>query len=331
MPRLGEIPQGFPQLRWPQLALGDLRMLGGYALTLAVLGSIDSLLTSLVADNITRTQHNSDRELIGQGLGNMGAALLGGLPGAGATMRTVTNVQAGGRTPLSGVVHSLVLLVVTLGAGGLASVIPMAVLAGILVNVGIEIIDWNFLRRAPRLSARATALMWLVLLLTIFWDLVTAVVVGVFVANVLTIKGLTTALERKTQRFEGGHHYDNLNEEEQGLLEHLGSDVVLLSLQGPLSFGASRYLTQLLNVSAAYRTILLDLSAVSYLGVTASLAIDSLCRDAGKQGRQVVIAVADPLQRERLKRLQLERTCPVRFLRGRREALDLLAAEAVSG
>ncbi len=331
LPRLGEIPQGFPQLRWPQLAFGDLRMLGGYALTLAVLGSIDSLLTSLVADNITRTQHNSDRELIGQGLGNMGAALLGGLPGAGATMRTVTNVQAGGRTPLSGVVHSLVLLVVTLGAGGLASVIPMAVLAGILVNVGIEIIDWNFLRRAPRLSARATALMWLVLLLTIFWDLVTAVVVGVFVANVLTIKGLTTALERKTQRFEGGHHYDNLNEEEQGLLEHLGSDVVLLSLQGPLSFGASRYLTQLLNVSAAYRTILLDLSAVSYLGVTASLAIDSLCRDAGKQGRQVVIAVADPLQRERLKRLQLERSCPVRFLRGRREALDLLAAEAVSG
>ena len=92
-------------------------MLGGYALTLAVLGSIDSLLTSLVADNITRTQHNSDRELIGQGLGNMGVALLGGLPGAGATMRTVTNVQAGGRTPLSGVVHSLVLLVVTSALG----------------------------------------------------------------------------------------------------------------------------------------------------------------------------------------------------------------------
>jgi SulP family sulfate permease len=206
----------------------------------------------------------------------------------------------------------------------------MAVLAGILVNVGIEIVDWNFLRRAPRLSARATALMWLVLLLTIFWDLVTAVVVGVFVANVLTIKGLTTALERKTQRFEGGHRYDNLNDEEQGLLERLGTDVVLLSLQGPLSFGASRYLTQLLNVSAAYRTILLDLSAVSYLGVTASLAIDSLCRDAGNQGRQVVIAVVDPLQRERLKRLQLERSCPVRFLRGRREALDLLSAEAAS-
>jgi len=246
-------------------------------------------------------------------------------------MRTVTNVQAGGRTPLSGVVHSLVLLVVTLGAGGLASVIPMAVLAGILVNVGIELVDWNFLRRAPRLSARATALMWLVLLLTIFWALVTAVVVGVFVANVLTIKGLATALERKTQRFEGGVHYDNLNAEEQGLLQHLGSDVVLLSLQGPLSFGASRYLTQLLNVSAAYRTILLDLSAVSYLGVTASLAIDSLCRDAGKQGRQVVIAVADPIQCERLKRLQLERTCPVRFLSGRREALDLLSLEAAQG
>ena len=92
VPRLGAIPQGWPQLRWPQLNLGDLRLVGGYAITLVVLGSIDSLLTSLVADNITRTQHRSDRELVGQGIGNMAAALVGGLPGAGATMRTVTNV-----------------------------------------------------------------------------------------------------------------------------------------------------------------------------------------------------------------------------------------------
>ena len=328
LPRLGDIPQGIPQLSWPQLNLGDIRVLGGFAITLAVLGSIDSLLTSLVADNITRTQHNSDRELIGQGVGNMAAALLGGLPGAGATMRTVTNVQAGGRTPLSGVVHSLVLLVVTLGAGGLASVIPLAVLGGILVNVGLEIIDWNFLRNAPRLSFRATALMWLVLLLTIFWDLVTAVVVGVFIANVLTIKGQAEALARKTQRFEGGQHYDTLDQQEQNLLAQLGSDVVLLSLQGPLSFGASRYLTQLLTSSAAYRTILLDLGSVTHLGVTASMAIDSLCRDAAQQGRQVVICVSDPEQQERLERLHLQRIQRVRFFRQRRVALELLCSEA---
>ena len=328
LPRLGDIPQGIPELSWPQLHLGDIRVLGGFAITLAVLGSIDSLLTSLVADNITRTQHNSDRELIGQGVGNMAAALLGGLPGAGATMRTVTNVQAGGRTPLSGVVHSLVLLVVPLGAGGLASVIPLAVLGGILVNVGLEIIDWNFLRNAPRLSFRATALMWLVLLLTIFWDLVTAVVVGVFIANVLTIKGQAEALARKTQRFEGGQHYDTLDQQEQNLLAQLGSDVVLLSLQGPLSFGASRYLTQLLTSSAAYRTILLDLGSVTHLGVTASMAIDSLCRDAAQQGRQVVIRVSDPEQQERLERLHLQRIQRVRFFRQRRLALELLCSEA---
>jgi SulP family sulfate permease len=328
LPRLGEIPQGLPELRWPQLGIGDVRVLGGYALTLAVLGSIDSLLTSLVADNITRTQHDSDRELIGQGLGNMAAALLGGLPGAGATMRTVTNVQAGGRTPLSGIVHSLVLLVVTLGAGGLASVIPLAVLGGILVNVGIEIVDWNFLRRAPRLSVMATALMWLVLLLTIFWDLVTAVVVGVFIANVLTIKGQAEALERKTRRFEGGRHYEDLDGQEQALLQQLGSDVVLLSLQGPLSFGASRYLTQLLTVSAVYRTMLLDLGAVTNLDVTAALAIDSLCRDAAKQGRQVLIAITDHEQRQRIERLQLDRNSAVRCVNSRREALNLLCSEA---
>ncbi|MFY9251043.1 MAG: SulP family inorganic anion transporter, partial [Vulcanococcus sp.] len=196
IPRLGAIPQGLPTLRWPQLRFDDLRLLGGYAITLAVLGSIDSLLTSLVADNITRTQHRSDRELIGQGIGNMAAALVGGLPGAGATMRTVTNVQAGGRTPLSGMVHSLALLIVTLGAGSFASEIPLAVLGGILLHVGLEIVDWSFLKRAPRLSWKATGLMWLVLLLTVFWDLVTAVVIGVSLANVITIKDQADALQK---------------------------------------------------------------------------------------------------------------------------------------
>ncbi|MEB3321869.1 MAG: SulP family inorganic anion transporter, partial [Synechococcaceae cyanobacterium] len=323
LPRLGAIPQGWPELRWPQLRLADLRLLGGYALTLAVLGSIDSLLTSLVADNITRTQHDSDRELIGQGIGNMATSLLGGIPGAGATMRTVTNVQAGGRTPLSGMVHAVVLLAITLGAGGQAAVIPLAVLAGILVHIGIEIIDWNFIRRAPLLSPRAAGLMWLVLLLTVFWDLVTAVVIGVFLANVLTIKGQAEALARTSRRLEGGtDHAEALEPRERELLERAGDSVMLLGLSGPLSFGASRYLTQLLSTAAGYATLILDLTAVTHLGVTASLAIDALCRDATRQQRHVVIAVPTPRQRERLERLGLGRTDGVRFTASRLEALE---------
>jgi SulP family sulfate permease len=327
IPRLGAIPQGLPTLRWPQLRFDDLRLLGGYAITLAVLGSIDSLLTSLVADNITRTQHRSDRELIGQGIGNMAAALVGGLPGAGATMRTVTNVQAGGRTPLSGMVHSLALLIVTLGAGSFASEIPLAVLGGILLHVGLEIVDWSFLKRAPRLSWKATGLMWLVLLLTVFWDLVTAVVIGVSLANVITIKDQADALQKASRRITGGDGDPDdpspvrLNAEEQVLLREAGSEVALLSLAGPLSFGASRYLTQLLQESSAYATLILDLAAVSHLGVTASLAIDAVCRDATRQGRRVIIAVPQERYRERLRRLAITRFIGVELCLNRQEAL----------
>lgn len=336
LPRLGQIPQGWPSLQWPQLQLQDLRLVGGFALTLAVLGSIDSLLTSLVADNITRTQHDSDRELIGQGIGNMAAALLGGLPGAGATMRTVTNVQAGGRTPLSGMVHALVLLAITLGAGRLAAAVPLAVLGGILLHVGLEIIDWNFLRRAPQLSLRATGLMWLVLVLTVLWDLVTAVAIGVFIANMLTIKGQAEALQRSSRRLPGGPAADagsagatgdtRLTAEEQALLQRAGSSALLISLRGPLSFGASRYLTQLLSDSAAYSTLVLDLAEVTHLGVTASLAIDALCRDATQQGRRVLIAVAEPEQRQRLERLGLSGNGGVAFRGSRLAALEAISA-----
>ena len=325
LPRLGAIPQGLPTLRWPELRFDDLRLLGGYAITLAVLGSIDSLLTSLVADNITRTQHRSDRELIGQGLGNMAAALVGGLPGAGATMRTVTNVQAGGRTPLSGMVHSLALLIVTLGAGPFAAGIPLAVLGGILLHVGLEIVDWSFLKRAPRLSWKATGLMWLVLLLTVFWDLVTAVVIGVSLANVITIKDQADALQKSSQRIAGGDEDPNalkLAGEEQALLREAGGELALLNLAGPLSFGASRYLTQLLQESAAYATLILDLTAVSHLGVTASLAIDAVCRDATRQGRRVILAVPQERYRERLGRLAITRFIGVEICLTRLEALQ---------
>jgi len=274
-------------------------------LTLAVLGSIDSLLTSLVADNITRSQHDSDQELIGQGIGNMASALLGGLPGAGATMRTVTNVQAGGRTRLSGMVHALVLLLFTLGAGSLASPIPHAVLAGILLKVGLEIIDWSFMARAPLLSLRSTGLMWLVLLLTVFWDLITAVVVGVFLANILTIKR-HSELQRQAMRARsgGGDHHD-LIPEEQELLRQAGDQLLLLQLSGPLSFGASKYLTQLLRSRTNFHTLVLDLSEVPLLGVTAALAIEAICFDCRDQKRQVYIVTATDQPRERLHRLKV--------------------------
>ena len=188
--RIGTIPEGGLRLVMPNFSqhLPELVKAG---LVLALLGAIDSLLTSLVADNITQTNHDSNRELIGQGVANTAAGFLSGLPGAGATMRTVINIKSGGQTPISGMTHSIVLLMVLVGAGSLASEIPTALLAGILIKVGLDIIDWGFLLRAHRLSIKTAALMYGVLLMTVFWDLIWGVLVGMFVANLLTVDSMT--------------------------------------------------------------------------------------------------------------------------------------------
>ena len=177
-PVLGEIPTGLPHLHLPSISLEAVPGIVNSALALALLGSIDSLLTSLIADNVTQNHHDSDRELIGQGICNTIAGAFGAIPGAGATMRTVVNVRSGGRTPLSGVLHALVLLAVVLGLGGLAENIPHAVLAGILIKVGIDIIDWSYLRRLRDAPRAGMVFMLVVLLLTVFVDLITAVAVA---------------------------------------------------------------------------------------------------------------------------------------------------------
>ena len=291
VPRIGEIPRGIPAFSMPNWDehLGVLVQAG---LVLAVLGAIDSLLTSLVADNISQTRHNSDRELIGQGIGNTCAGFLNGLPGAGATMRTVINVKSGGSTPISGMVHSIVLLIVLVGAGPLAAEIPTALLAGILIKVGLDIIDWGFLLRAHRLSIKTAVVMYGVLLMTVFWDLISAVLVGVFVANLLTIDSLTQAqlegmdadnrlIGEDAQFEQSGQQYSNLATngeaplpaEEQDLFDRCGGEVMMFRLRGPLSFGAAKGITDRVGLVRNYKVLILDITDVPRLGVTATLEI----------------------------------------------------------
>lgn len=325
LPRLGPMASGLPQLAWPRLPLGDLQLVISGAITLALLGSLDTLLTSLVADNLTRTQHDSDRELIGQGIGNIGAALVGGLPGAGATMRTVVNGQAGGRTRLSGITHAVVLLLICLGAGALASPIPLALLAGILLKVGLDIIDWSFLLRAPRLSLRTTALMWLVLLLTVFWDLITAVLVGMFLANLFSLQRQNEQQQRAARSMRGGTEQEELQmltPTEQELFRKAGDQLLLLQLSGPLSFGAGKFLTQKLNAIAAFHTLILDLGDVPLLGVTAALAIETICLDSHQQGRNVAIVVEADQPLARLERMGVPLIQGVSILATRQAALQ---------
>ena len=185
---IGDVPTGLPDLQIPVFDVGFLLSSLTPALVLALLGSIDSLLTSLIADTLTRTRHNANRELVGQGIGNTVAGFIGGLPGAGATLGTVINIRSGGRTPFSGVVRAGVLLALVLGLGRYVTEIPHAVLAGILIKVGWDIIDWRLIKRAHRIQRDHLIVMVITLALTVFLDLVTAIAIGLIAAGMVAAR-----------------------------------------------------------------------------------------------------------------------------------------------
>ena len=297
LPRIGSIPAGGLSFNSPNWRT-DLPLLLRAGMVLAVLGSIDSLLTSLVADNISQSRHLSNRELVGQGIANSVSGLFSGLPGAGATMRTVINIRSGGKTPLSGMTHSVVLLILLLGAGPLAEGIPTALLAGILIKVGLDIIDWGFLLRAHRLSFKTALVMWGVLLMTVFWDLIGAVLVGMFVANLLTIESLTNH-QLGNMNTATGH----LTEKEQNLLKCCGDDLLLFRMKGPLSFGAAKGISERMMLIKQYRILLLDITEVPHLGITASLAIERMPNEAKRHRRTVIVTGASGKVKQRLAQL----------------------------
>ena len=308
--RIGEIPRGVPSLDLPSFNQ-YFPIIFKAGLVLAVLGAIDSLLTSLVADNISQTKHNSDRELIGQGIGNAVAGLFSGLPGAGATMRTVINVKSGGSTPLSGMVHSIVLLIVLVGAGPLAEKIPTALLAGILIKVGLDIIDWGFLLRAHKLSLKTSVVMYGVLLMTVFWDLIWAVLVGVFIANMLTIDSITETqlegMEEDNPLLTGNNQGQNtLPADEKALLDRCSGQVMLFRLKGPLSFGAAKGISDRMNLVRNYKILILDITDVPRLGVTATLAIEDMMQEAKNNSRKAFVAGANEKVRERLSKFGVD-------------------------
>lgn len=286
---IGDVPSGFPVPHWPVFTLDVMGELLYAATLLAVLGAIDSLLTSLVADNLTKEHHDSDKELIGQGIGNAVAGVFGGLPGAGATMRTVVNIRAGGKTGYSGAIHSLTLLVIMLGAGQYASHVPLAVLAGILIKVGIDIIDWPFFSRLTKLPANTVGLMMIVLLLTVFVDLITAVLVGVFISNLITIERLTSIQLDNVRLTDGATAKRNGRPVEEQQLESYQGAAVLLRLEGPLSFGVGRGLRQRLEGHESYRLMIIDLTGAHLVGTSTAMILDELIRAELASGREVLV------------------------------------------
>jgi SulP family sulfate permease len=289
---------------------------------LGMLGCIDTLLTAVIADSLTRTEHKSDKELIGQGIGNIVSGICGGLPGAGATMGTVVNIQTGATSALSGLTRALVLLVVVLGAARLTEPIPMAVLAGIALKVGIDILDWSFLKRSHQVSLKGSVIMYGVLLLTVFVDLIVAVGVGVFIANILTIERLSNLQSKEVKLITDTDDDVRLSAEQKQLLDKGNGRVLLFYLSGPMIFGLSKAIAREHNAMKEADALVMDLSDVPLLGVTASLAIENAIRDAHDKGLQVYIVGASEKIQSRLKKLGLfDLVNPAHILSDRTEAL----------
>ena len=265
-------------------------------LTLAGLGSIDTLLTSVVADNITKTKHNSNKELIGQGIGNLISGLFCGISGAGATMRTVVNVKSGGRTQISGMVHSIFLLAILLGLGGLVRYVPLSVLAGILITVGWGIIDFKGFRDLLKIPKADASVLLIVFGLTVLVDLLTAVGIGMVIACVLFMK-------RASDLVEGGYSSSimtNFDKEspwadEGGIPDSLKDRIYIQRLNGPIFFGTITKFQSVMNdVPADAKIVIIRMRLVSFMDQSGLYAMETAIKEIQSHGAMVLMTIIQP-------------------------------------
>ncbi|CZE48920.1 SulP family inorganic anion transporter [Campylobacter geochelonis] len=260
---IGTIPVGFPDFVVPNFDFSKLGIITIYALMLAVLGSIDSLLTSLVADSITKTKHNSNQELIGQGIGNAFVGFFGAIPGAGATMRTVVNIKSGGTNKLSGVTHSVFLLLVVLVFAPIVSFIPIPVLSAILIKVGIDILDYRMLKRLNTAPKADLIVMISVFFLTVFLDLIVAVLVGVVISCIFLIYSITK---------QSGIVLDN--HAKQGVLGL--DDTRVFSINGAFFFGSTAKIIEGIQATNSAKFIIIDCLKVPFIDLSAIYALEEI-------------------------------------------------------
>ena len=326
---IGDIPSGLPL---PFFANANISLSGIDwltvlkaslipGLTLAGLGSIDTLLTSVVADNITKTKHNSNKELIGQGIGNAIAGLFCGLPGAGATMRTVVNVKSGGRTQISGMVHALLLLAILLGLGGLVKYVPLSVLAGILITVGWGIIDFKGFKDLLRIPRADAVVLVVVFLVTVFVDLLTAVGIGMVIACVLFMKRasdlveggyssttMTSADLHKGLPNPGEANFDKTKpwQDEGGITEEMRQHIYIQRLNGPIFFGTINKFKEVMeDVPDHAKVVIIRMKLVSFMDQSGLYAMETAIKDLQARGILVLMTIIQPQPMYMLKTLHV--------------------------
>lgn len=304
--RIGEIPSGLPSIVLPYFSAEMFTTMVIDALVLGTLGCIDTLLTAVIGDSLTRKEHDSDKELRGQGIANMISGLFGALPGAGATMGTVTNIQVGARSPVSGIVRALVLALVVLVAGELTAPIPMTVLAGIAVYVGFNILDWSFIQRAHKVSLQGMAVMYGVMLLTVFVDLIAAVGLGVFISNIIIIEKLSRVQSRQVKAISDADDNDvPLTSNERTILNKANGKVLFFYLSGPMIFSVSKAISRQHARISDYQVMILDLTDVPMIDVTVGLALENAIKDALDVNCEVFLLCPNRLTLRQLEKINV--------------------------
>jgi SulP family sulfate permease len=293
-----KIPEGLPVPQLEMFSSFSFSSISPYiitAFTLSLLGAIDSLLTSVVADNMTKTKHNSNKELVGQGIGNSIAAVFGGIPGAGATIRTVVNIQSGGKTRLSGMIAGILLLFILLALGPVASKIPAAVLSGILITVGIGVMDYKGLKAIPVLPkdvslgpiklSSEVLIMLIVLLLSTFWDLIFAVGIGLLISCLMFMKLIGDSTAKRS-------NLESLKEEawpdEKGFPVALKDEIYIKHIKGPLFFGyTSEFQEMLKKIPNSAKTVVFRLSRMQHMDQTGLYVMEDALQDLKVRGVNV--------------------------------------------
>lgn len=270
---IGAIPSGLPSFALPIFSMALLPKIIPMALALAVLGVMDSLLTSVVADSMTKTNHESNRELIGQGIGNIAASLIGGLPGAGATMRTVINIKAGGTSRISGMTHSVFLVFVLLGIGPFAAQIPLPVLAGILMKVGLDILDYRLLRMIKRVPRQDLAVMATVFTMTVFVDLIAAVGVGVTLASLMITYRISNQSKIDVQ---GVAHHEWHRDLEKSLEEETEYGIRTLSVRGAFFFGTTAKMQDQVSKLIGTKVVIINCLDVPFMDLSGFFALSEM-------------------------------------------------------
>ena len=283
IPTIGEIPSKLPDFILPSFNILELSTVLTFAITLALLGSVDTQLTSVLVDSKLKTNHNSKKELIAQGIGNTMCSFFGAIPGAGATMRTVVNMKNGATTRISGVTHAIVLLIIALFLAPIASKIPLALLAGILIKVGFDILDYRFLQIIQKVSKDDLIIMITVFLLTVFVDLIIAVAAGVFISSFMAVYQISKNIKIK-------HYKVFINDE----------NIDIIKVKGALFFATAILLERVLNKTKS-KKIVIDCTEVSYLDISAIFKLEDIIEKYEEKNIEIILVIKYTHKRRLLK------------------------------